>query len=265
MPPSIMPPFAELQDCFAAAIRDAGGGLPQPVTSHTARHPLKRFNVYRNNVYVSLIEVLQGRFPAVTRLVGEEFFRAMARVYVEQEPPRSPMMLYYGEGFPAFLETFGPVRDTPYLADVARIEAAWNRAYHAADSQPAAAEALAAIAPGRLPGVIFELHPSLGLVTSPYPALSIWETNTADAEVKPIGLEQGGGEDAMIVRPELTVNVHRLPPGAFAFIRMLANGAGLGEAYEAQLTQTPQFDLQLNLAGLIHNGAISGFLCKNEG
>src|SRR5688572_1413695 len=37
-----------------------------------------------------------GRFPVVARLVGEEFLRAMARAYIEREPPRSAVLIRYG-------------------------------------------------------------------------------------------------------------------------------------------------------------------------
>ncbi len=40
----------------------------------------RRFAVYRNNVAASLIEAMVQRFPAVCAIVGDEFFRAMARV-----------------------------------------------------------------------------------------------------------------------------------------------------------------------------------------
>ena len=39
---------------------------------------VKRYNVYRNNVAVSLIAAGAAIYPAVQRIVGEDFFRAMA-------------------------------------------------------------------------------------------------------------------------------------------------------------------------------------------
>ncbi|MEZ5722575.1 MAG: DNA-binding domain-containing protein [Paracoccaceae bacterium] len=60
----------------------------------------KRFDVYRNNVVVSLSEALATGFPVVRKLVGEAFFSAMAGVFVRAHPPRSPVLTMYGEGFP---------------------------------------------------------------------------------------------------------------------------------------------------------------------
>ena len=76
------PRLAALQHGFADALLQGGDAVPAGVTSHTAPRPVRRFQVYRNNVFASLIEVVRARFPVVERLVGEEFFRAMARVFV---------------------------------------------------------------------------------------------------------------------------------------------------------------------------------------
>ncbi|RIA55592.1 DNA-binding domain-containing protein [Dichotomicrobium thermohalophilum] len=251
-----MPRFTETQDSFAEAVRRADHALPQGVTSHSADQPTRRFNVYRNNFYASLIDVVAGRYPVVQRLVGEEFFRAMAKVYVEQEPPRSAMILAYGSGFPDFLAGFPPVADVPYLPDVARMEWARHTAYHAADATPLRAEDFAGVLAEQVAALTLSLHPSLTIVPSPYPIVSIWETNTFDEEVRPVSPE---AQDAMIARPEMTVEVRRLPPGAAAFITALSSGKTLDEAATQAASADERFDLAGNIAGLIDAGVIVGY------
>jgi len=95
-----MPPFADLQRDFAGAVLDREAAVPAPLSCKAGGVQCRRFGVYRNNVYASLIEVLTGRFPVFARLVGDEFFRAMARVYIEREPPRSAVLLRYGVRLP---------------------------------------------------------------------------------------------------------------------------------------------------------------------
>ena len=129
-----MPVLADLQAAFAGALLDPAKAAPTALSSSEGRRQSRRFDVYRNNVTVSLVEALESAFPAVCRLVGAEFFKAAARVYVRQQPPRSPVMLFYGETFPEFLETFEPAAGVPYLGDVARLEWARLKAYHAADA-----------------------------------------------------------------------------------------------------------------------------------
>jgi hypothetical protein len=58
------------------------------------------------------------------------------------------------------------------------------------------------------------------------------------------------GEDALITRPELDVELRRLPPGAAVFLTRLAGGEFLGNAAAAAFEAALQFDLAVNLAGL---------------
>lgn len=253
-----MPRNSEMQGAFAAAVRNAGHALPEGVTSHSTEVPARRFNVYRNNFYASLIDVLAGRYPVVARLVGDDFFRAMARVYVEQEPPRSAMILAYGGGFADFLGRFPPVADVPYLSDIARLEWARHTAYHAADAAPLHAGDFAAIPDDQVAVLRLQLHPAVSVVSSLFPIVSTWQTNAFDEQVRPVGPD-ASAEDALVTRPDMTVEVRRIPPGAAAFVGALQDGRMLGEAAECGFQVADTFDLAGNIAGLIDAGAITGY------
>lgn len=247
----------KLQQDFAAAVLTAQESLPAELTSRSGGEPhRRRFNVYRNNVYASLIDVVQARFPVASRLVGDEFFRAMARVYVEQQPPRSAVLLRYGESFPAFVAEFESARSVPYLADIAALEWAWHAAYHAADAAPVLLEELASVA-DHAGGAVLNLHPSLHLVSSAYPIVTIYELHEEANEPPQTKLE-AQGEDALVLRPHLEVEIRRLPIGAVIFIETLRTGSSIGQAAEAALAVAPGFDLEANLAGLMTSGAIVG-------
>ena len=192
----------------------------------------------------------------VARLVGDEFFRAMARVYVEEEPPKSAVLLRYGEGFPFFIAGFEPAQSVPYLADVAAVEWAWHAAYHAADAAPLPLDELAAVGASAA-DTMLQLHPSLSVVSSLYPAVSIWELHNQADEPGPTKLDKGG-EDALIIRPYLDVEVRRLPDGAVPFIRALKGGDTILEAYLAACEQVPAFSIEKSLTGLMTSGAIVG-------
>ena len=116
--------LAPFETSFADALLNADQPIPCGITAHNAAVPARRFAVYRNNVVVGLTKALKHRFPAVERIVGEEFFAAMARVFVLERPPRSPLLATYGDEFAPFIRAFEPARELPYLADVARLEAA---------------------------------------------------------------------------------------------------------------------------------------------
>jgi hypothetical protein len=245
---------AEFQSAFARAVLDASVAVPWALARNSGRTSSRRLGVYRNNVYASLIDALANRFPMAARLVGDEFFRAMARVYVEKDPPRSPILLFYGEGFPGFVADFPPAMPVPYLADVMRLEWAWHAAYHAADVEPLPLAALREAAWGASE-VSLTLHPSLHVVRSPYPVITIWQLAARDGGNEPARLS-ADGEDALVVRPKLKVQVRRLPGGGSTFVLALKEGAGLQEAAARAMNDAPAFDLAANLAGLMGSGAI---------
>ncbi|MEJ8573842.1 DNA-binding domain-containing protein [Microbaculum marinum] len=252
-----MSSLADVQSRFAAAIRDRHLPPPADVAGRDGEAPLRRFGIYRNNVHVSLAEALMGTFPVVLRLVGEEFFRGMARVYVGGALPRTPVLIDYGGDFGDFIAQFAPATDLPYLPDVARLEWAWNLAYHAADATPVDAQALSAVPPERMADLTFDLHPSLQIVSSRWPVLAIWETNTNDEFVRPVDPGSGGG-DVLILRPAWDVELRSLPDGGAAFIALLQAGRPLGVAYELTTDRHPGFDLAAALQGLIASGALAG-------
>lgn len=250
----------DLQADFAASIHDTHKPVPEDIARDNGMLPKKRFAVYRNNVYVSLIEALGRQFPVVKRLVGEEFFRALARTYVESNLPKSPLMFQYGDNFADFLEDFDKVEDLPYLADVARIDYARTRSYHAADAAPLTLQELAQIPQDDFAEAHFALHPSLHVIRSSFPVFSIWKANVEEGEVPEINLDQGA-QDVMVIRPALTVEAHLLAPGAAEFLLALRDDKNISEAAEVAIEASPEFDFavllpQLARAGIFTNHQI---------
>ena len=170
------------QATFVRALLDPAQPLPPGLTAHTHETPEKRFAVYRNNVVVSLIDALAARFPVTQRIVGEEFFRAMAGVFARAHPPRSPLMMHYGDDLPDFIAGFAPAAELPYLADVARLEAARSRAFHAADAMPLGAEDFAAIPPEALAALRVMFFPGTAILRSAHPVVTIWAMNAEGCE-----------------------------------------------------------------------------------
>jgi Putative DNA-binding domain len=248
--------FAPFEASFARALLDAEQPIPNGITADNGANPARRFAVHRNNMVAGLVKVLKSHFPAVEKIVGEEFFVAMARTLIVAAPPRTPMLATYGDEFPTFIATFPPARELVYLADVARIEAARTRAYHAADATPVEAFEFAALDANTVHAIGVELHPSMAIVRSPHPIVTIWAMNTGRRDVAPIEDGDWCGEDALVVRPYLDVEVRLLPPGGAAFVLALAAARPLGEAAAAAMADHPDFDLKHNLAELIGSGLV---------
>lgn len=238
---------------FAAALLNPQLPCPDGLISANGADPASRFAVYRNNVQASLINALADSYPVVVQLVGDEFFRAMAGIYVQGTPPRSPLMNDYGHDFANFIEGFSPAASVPYLADVARLERLRVIAYHAADAQSLGHERIAASLadPQALSELTVELHPSLNLLDSAFAVVAIWAAHQQETTLA--GIDLNLGQHALVLRNGLDVEVFAIDQGASAFIQNLQNGQSLMQALEA----APAFDISQTLALLISRNAIS--------
>jgi hypothetical protein len=245
----------DTQTRFADALIDGERPVPQGLAAWNGPGPERRFGVYRNNVAVGLTGALASRFPATEKIVGEAFFAAMAQEFIRLHPPRSPLLLAYGDELGDFVAGFGPAQSLPYLPDVIRLEAARGHAYHAADAAPLDPAILATVDPERLAGLQFDMHPSASVIRSEHPIVTIWSMNAGDMPLAPV--EDWTGEDALVVRPGMIVEVHRLPSGGAIFLSALMRGAGLAEAAETASEASDAFDLSANIAGALQAGAFT--------
>lgn len=236
------------QAAFQAALFAPEAPVPEGLIGPGGRPAGKRFDVYRNNVVVSLTGALAEAFPVVAKLVGPRFFTALAGEFLRAHPPRDPRLACWGDAFPGFLEGFAPAQKLPYLPDTARLEQALRESYHAADAPPLPADALQALPPEALPETRLRLTPATRVVASPWPIHGIWAFNM-------LGGPQPGaaGECVLITRPAFDPEMQILPAGGAVFVAALRE-APLGAALDA----APEgFDSAAALAALIKGGAIA--------
>ncbi|MFS8110689.1 DNA-binding domain-containing protein [Rhizobium jaguaris] len=247
---------------FSESLLNPERQTPVSVIGPRGKAADKRYNVYRNNVTVSLIEALTAIFPATQRITGPDFFRAMARFHIRETPPTSPLLFEYGHDFPTFIDAYEHAQLIPWLGDVARLERAWLDAYHAADCPTVSADDLSRVAPEKLPELRFRSHPATRILSSEFPAVTIFAANRSS---EPVGrIEHLVPEDALITRPELDVVVRLLRPGGAAFLLCLADGGPLGAAAATALNVNPAFDLAGMVAEMIEAGAFTEIYVENS-
>jgi hypothetical protein len=253
-----LPDLDARQRAFAQAILHPQRPVPPGLTGPDGKPDGRRFAVYRNNVVAGLIDALKAAYPVTRRIVGDEFFAAMARAFVLQKPPHSPVMLHYGEGFADFAGAFEPASALAYLRDVARLERAWVQAYHAREAVPLDLVTLGGMMNDTLAAVTLTLHPSIGIVCSPHPVVTIWRMNTGGGVPTAIDMH-ANGEDALVSRAVADVEVRALPRGAAAFIQSLQAGVRMVDALDFALTDEPSFDLSRTLKIMMQAGVIVGW------
>lgn len=226
---------------------------PEGLVTPSGELAAKRFDVYRNNVAVGLTDALEATFPLLVKSLGEDFFKAMAGVFLRQYPPDSPLLMHYGDQMPGFLEAFEPVQRYPYLADLARLELAFIQSYHAADSSPIDPRSLEAMPPEKLMTSTLSLAPSVRLIRSRWPIYQLWRFNTEADAPKP----QSCAEDILVLRPEFDAIPRLLPSGGGAFIDALLGGKNFNEAVEHAVHEDKGHDLAITLGILIEGNAIT--------
>ena len=240
-----------LQQAFADALFGRAGRVHADVDVWVAQ---PAFAVYRNTVMKACIDALAANFPAVQRLVGEDWFRAVAALHVAAEPPRDGRLLVYGAGFADFLARFEPAASLLYLPGVARLDALWREAHAAADAPVIAPDALSGLPPEALGALRLQPHPaSRWACFDAHPVFAIWQRNRDATDVDaPLAWRGDGG---LLTRPADAVQVEPLCHGGCALLDACAAGATLGEAAEGALAVRPDTDLSSVLAQLLRAGA----------
>ncbi len=247
------------QPQFRAALLDAGRPVPDGLIDGAARPAGKRFDVYRNNVAVSLSEAMRTAFPVITKLLGVQNMDGLAGMFLRAHPPSSPLMMHYGAAFPEFLAALPQLQHLPYLSDIARLELAIRRSYHAADAEAVDPDTLAAIAPDTLMQARIRLAPAVRVLRSDWPLHDIWRFNSTKDAPKPRAVAQ----DVLITRPGFDPIPEILPPGGAAFVQALASGATPAGAHAAADTDAPGFDPGPVLTLLLQGGAIIHIATKD--
>jgi hypothetical protein len=255
--PPHMPSLRELQIRVMNALLGASPDDAIPLVS-PADEAMSRLHIYRNNVRGNFLDGLTSAYPVVKRLVGDDYFRQVARDFQRCHPSRSGDLLHAGTRFPDHLADVHAADAFSYLADVARLEWLIQEALLGAQHAPLDLEKMAGVAPSAYDTLCFELHPALRLFESCYPALRIWEANVGDAEPEPIDLGQGG-DRIIVMRHRLQLRFHRLSEGELRFLDECRRGTSFAAAVDAADACDDGFDAVSSLQRFVALEAIVDF------
>lgn len=209
--------LVERDDCEASAYL-----VPDGLTAG------ERLAVYRNTFVGVLTNALRLAFPAVHRLVGAEFFEGAARVFIEERPPRSACLNDYGTDFPEFLAGFPSAASLAYLAEVAQLEWAVNRALHAPSAARLDPARLAELEEDDRARVSFVPHPSIDLLRTEYPADTIWRAVLEQDEEALAVLDLASGPVWVLVERQPTgVEITRMSESTWRLTADLCAGRAL--------------------------------------
>ena len=192
-----MPSLAEYQQAMHAYLL-AEQEAPQPVARWCEGEPTMatvRLAVYRGTVLSTLLNALRLSYPAVRLVLGADYFDAVAGDFIRSAPPRSAYLNDYGEKFAAFVAGLPTTATLSYLADLARLEWAVNRALHAPQVATMDPARLQALEPDAAASLCFRARPDITVLALCCPAERIWQAVLERDEIamRSIQLSSGVG------------------------------------------------------------------------
>ncbi len=216
--------------------------------------PINNLSIYRHNVSANLINTLLAAYPLIVRLVGEPFFRSAAKAYIEDYPSRSANLHDYGEYFSDFLATYSPVKNLPYLTEVATFEWICHTLHFAADPVPFDIKILEMISPLQYEHLHFMLHPASHVMQFHYPLLRIIDLCKGEVN-EHIDVNEGGIQ-LLIIRRDLEIMLVPLTLADYTFLTAIQTGSSLLASLEAALQIDANFNLEEKLPAWIHDKTI---------
>jgi hypothetical protein len=232
--------FEELPAAEVPWVLDEGEGLQ--LRGPRRAEAAARLAIYRNNLHEGFIKALSLEFPVIERLVGQDYFRQLAKEFLDAHPSRAGDLHGIGEPFPQYLRQRFAGTDYAYLSDVAVLEWAHQQSAIAAEARTLDVQSLARIAPESYGRLRFNLHPACFLVHSIYPILRIWEVNQCEGETDPVDLSTGP-HHVITRRLGDGVELRRLSSAEYALLECFSAGKALIEALAAVEQVEPGFDL----------------------
>lgn len=220
--------------------------------------PGQRALVYRNSGVLACVEALRSNYQRLASVMGDDFFAALARAYVDAEPPSSRSLVGYGGSLPRFISESESEHGLPWLADIARLDRAWLESHLSPDARPLVADDLAGLDSATLMTSSPVTHPSLRIVETEWTTTSLWtDLSTGNLPRQQTALSHRT-EHALFLRPGGETHMRPISPGEHAFLSATMSGASLGAACEAALTRQAEIDL----SNLIADAFSSGFFIK---
>lgn len=254
----------ELQSQFSAEILSGENTGVQTLVEQRGFQATQRINVYRNNIFATLTETLSSIFPVSCAMVGEDFFKSMAQIYIRSHTPDSGNVHDFGEHLPSFIESMPELGNYPYLSALAEIDWACHRAFHSASATSLDISSLGDFSPDNYEDLQFEFHPAIHTIKSKFPIFDIWDFATSNGHADTIPDINSAGQQVLIHRPKSGVKVVNIEDDLFQMINSLREHETLGATITSILDLNPEYNLKEGLNHLFSFGAVSTITVKRR-
>ena len=231
------PSLHETQRWLARIILDPGavetGTIDASDTlAHDAATARVRLGAYSGGYPARLEEALAETFPALRRLLGDETFADMVARYLPAVPAGIYNLNDVGAPLPAWLASDALARTVPLAADLARLELAVQRAFHATLLPPFDPTPLAAWGADDWDRAVVRFQAGVALVRSAWPVGDVWQARTQPRDTADVAVVDRP-QDVIVARAGFGVTATLAPPDEAMLLERLLAGERLGTALGA--------------------------------
>jgi hypothetical protein len=257
--------LADQQHALLQALFEQSGETFKQSFWHSDQPQTQRgLQAYRANGHALAKRSLHAAYPVIEQMMGSDNFAALSRDFWHRHPPTRGDLAHWGDALPAFLASSEALADTPYLADVARVEWALHLAASAADAvvDPAS---FARLSEPDATGLALTLSPGTVLVSSRYPVASLVLSHRQEHPSLKQAAERlcdAVPETALVWRQGFQPRLAPINSAAAALLSALLQGLDLPTALDAALTakadETQAFNFSLWLTNSVTTSLVIG-------
>lgn len=192
--------------------------------------PEQQIAIYQNNARGALQACLKQIFPMCCKILGENYFKQIAKAYIYEKPSTEYDLNHYGDLFSDFIEKTCLIRpelsEYSYLKDLAQLEWYYHDVYYVENSSAFDFQAFASLTPEQQNNCRFVLAPCVRFLSSSFPVFSIWETNLQN---RPEALVEQSAQSLCIYRENNQIKTCLISPEIYDLLKLINSAAPLHE------------------------------------
>lgn len=206
-----------------------GGADATPLLAGSAERRTLGLAIYANAYRQRLVEALADAHAKTRTVLGAEAFEAAALHYIDEYPPTTRSLRWFGGNFAEHLRSGLPAQAA--VAELAQLDWALRKAFDGPDSAVLAAAELAGVPPDAWASLHLTLVPSADLLRFEHNTVALWQA--LDDAAAPPAIERGAvAVDWLVWRKELQPHFRSLHPVEAALLRAMHGGASFAQACE---------------------------------
>lgn len=193
--------------------------------------------IYANAYRQRLVEALADAFAKTRELLGAEAFEAAALHYINENPPETRNLRWFGAGFATHLRGVFPAQAV--VAELAQLDWALRQAFDGPDSPVLVAADLAGVAPDDWAHLQLVPVPTTTLLRFAHNTVALWQSIDDETEAPAI-VQAELAVDWLVWRKELQPHFRSLHPVEAELLRAMLGGAGFAQACEQAQSGTDE-------------------------